>query len=301
MPLLIEYFSEAEEYVREKKEKLKELELQFRRVSDSDIKREINIISREIDKKLSEIKDTILLNLDEFRYLQKYYPNLFSVFVEDQYIGPTISSKLWLLEVRRLSPEEASIQLQQIKQWRDSLRDAKKMLKGWYGKVEYRSFVATYPILRGIINSDMEKEDVLEAISGLDKMFKKQGWALLISDSLIKIPLSRYVDLLKQAAYEERLALDKTKKTAVRGTVAEAISKKEYDKAFKKRLHYELMIRQILLSNPEYLRSIKKNKSWLSSNKKTVLSATASTITPKTVREKAWFDEMKKKVGSDGK
>ena len=204
MPLLIEYFSEAEEYVREKKEKLKELELQFRRVSDSDIKREINIISREIDKKLSEIKDTILLNLDEFRYLQKYYPNLFSVFVEDQYIGPTISSKLWLLEVRRLSPEEASIQLQQIKQWRDSLRDAKKMLKGWYGKVEYRSFVATYPILRGIINSDMEKEDVLEAISGLDKMFKKQGWALLISDSLIKIPLSRYVDLLKQAAYEER-------------------------------------------------------------------------------------------------
>jgi hypothetical protein len=175
------------------------------------------------------------------------------------------------------------------------------MLKGWYGKIEYRSFVATYPVLRGVISADMEKQDLIETITNFDKTLKKKGWSLLISDSLIKIPLSKYIDLLKEAAYQERMALEKRKKTAVRGTVAEALVKKEFDKAQKKRMHYELMIRQILLSNPVYLRSIKKNKDWLSKNKKTVLSTIAEGITPHTVREKIWFDQMRKKVGDDAR
>jgi hypothetical protein len=60
MQLLIDYFSEAEEAVREKKERLKKLEVQFRLVADSDIKREINLLNREIDKKLSEVSDKTL-------------------------------------------------------------------------------------------------------------------------------------------------------------------------------------------------------------------------------------------------
>jgi hypothetical protein len=109
MQLLIDYFSEAEEAVREKKERLKKLEVQFRLVADSDIKREINLLNREIDKKLSEVKDTILLNLDEFRYLDKYYPKLLSVFMEDPNIGQVISSKAWLLECKPIPAELASM------------------------------------------------------------------------------------------------------------------------------------------------------------------------------------------------
>jgi hypothetical protein len=63
-----------------------------------------------------------------------------------------------------------------------------------------------------------------------------------------------------------------------------------------KRQHYETVMTQILLANPEYLSSLKKKKGWLSKGKIDTISRFAERITPHKIRERAWLNDMKKKI-----
>ena len=96
--LLIDYLENAAAFMREKKEHLKKLDAQYRQVYDRDIKKEIAQIRSEITKKNSEINNQLLLNLEEFRALQKYYPDLLGAYMEYEYICKIISKKSWLLD-----------------------------------------------------------------------------------------------------------------------------------------------------------------------------------------------------------
>src|SRR5512143_1058013 len=192
MPLLIDYLEEATDYLRQRKERLKQLDAQFRKIYDSDLKHEMAEIRREIAKKSSEVTTELLYNLEEFRALHRYFPDLLQVYMEDEYIGRILSKKAWLLNYKPLPPQEAAARLKQLKEWRAQLKDAKMFLKRWVGMVDAKSFAATYPILKGHISGDMYKSDVEAAISQVDKGLLREGWLLLISDSLIEIPLAKF-------------------------------------------------------------------------------------------------------------
>ncbi|HSB47594.1 MAG TPA: hypothetical protein VLD37_06280 [Candidatus Bilamarchaeum sp.] len=299
MKLLIDYLEESAGYLRERKEKLKKLEDQFKRIYDRDIKKEMVEIKREISRKNLEVITELLFNLDEFRALHKYFPELLSVYMEDEYIGKVLTKKAWLLDFRQLPPAEAAAKLGQIKSWRAQLRDAKNFLRSWSGTVDAKSFVATYPILRGHMSGEMFKDDAVAAIANADKLLLREGWLLLISDSLIHIPLAKYVSQIQRLRYDEMSAMTEFNRSKGRGTVAETAALRKLQKIKRKKSHNETAVIQILLSNPEYLKALKKKKDWLSRDKSGTLEQIAKSVTPHTIKERVWLDEMNKKISGE--
>ncbi len=294
--LLIEYLENAAEYLREKTERRSKLEAQYRRLYDRDIKREISEISKEIAQKKSEITNELLLNLEEFRCLEKYFPELLQAFMDDPYIGKIISKKAWLLRDLKLGPRDAAQKLQFLSLKRSQLKDAKRFLKKWVGPVESRAFCATFPVLKGHLDEDLEKDEVAKIIDDADSKLRREGWTLLVTDSLIKIPISRFSTKLVKYRFQEMEAQTKVKRARGKGTVREAAALREFKKASRKKTHYENLLIQILLANPRYLRSIKQKKDWLSRKKGGVVEKIAENIVPKQVKERAWLNEMKKKL-----
>ncbi|GEM_PF-784390 len=297
--LLIDYLEEAAEYLRVQIEKRHKLEDQYRRIYDRDIKREISLVNIDIKKKKSEVTNQILLNLDEFRYLKAYFPELLDAFMEDEYIGKMISSKSWLLYYKPIPPKEAATKLGQLKMFRAQLKEAKKFIKTWVGTVNSRAFAATFPILKGRIKGKLNKAEVLQAIEKADKELIKEGWLLLISDSLIKIPLSKFSNKIIKLRVAKMQADSKVKYARGRGTVAEAAALREYKKVSRRLTHYENLVIQILLANPNFLRNMKKSRNWLSRERLSIIEKIAEHVTPRTVKERAWLNEMNKKLAID--
>ncbi|MFH0884177.1 MAG: hypothetical protein V1861_00520 [Candidatus Micrarchaeota archaeon] len=296
MALLIEYLEEAAAYLREKKEKLKKLDVQYRHIYDRDIKKEMAQTRLEIAKKSSEVTNELLYNLEEFRSIHKYYPELLKAYLEDEYIGKVILKKAWLLDFKTLPAKAAAEKLQELKTWRAQLKDAKKFLKGWVGTVSARSFIATYPVLRGYLSGDIDKVDVVSAIKRADKILLREGWLLLISDSLIQIPIAKFMTQINSLLYEEMTAKAAYARSQGRGTVAETVALRKYQEITKKRLHYEKVLTQVLLANPNYLKILKKKKSWLSREKAGNLDKIVQSITPHTIKERVWLNQMRKKL-----
>ncbi|MFH1520781.1 MAG: hypothetical protein ABID61_03995 [Candidatus Micrarchaeota archaeon] len=295
--LLIDYLEEAAEYVHERRLRIQKLERQFHRIYDGDLKKEMSATWKEIRKKRSEIIDELLLNLEEFRALNKYFPDLLQIIMEDENIGKVVSKKAWILDFKQLSPKEVNIKLEQLMEWRTQIKAAKETLRGWVGVVHSRSFLATFPILRGFMNQDMIKADALEAIKKAEKTILREGWLLLLSDSLIKIPIAKFATKISQYQQDENNAKTELKKALGKGTIPETIATRKLEEAIKQKTHFERILRQILLANPGYLKSLKTSKNWLSRGKSSNIEKFARTITPHSLKERAWLDEMKKKFG----
>ncbi len=294
--LFIDYLEEAAASLREMKEKLKKLDLQYRRIWDRDIKKEMFQTRQEIAKKSSEVTNELLLNLDEFRALHKYYPALLQVYMDDEYIGKVISKKAWLLDYRPLPAKDAADRLAQLREWRAQLRDAKQFLKRWVGTVNARAFTATYPVLRGHVSGTVDKADVLAAIAEVDKVLLKEGWLLLISDSLIQLPIAKFMSKINALRIQEMAAKADLVRSQGRGTVAETVALRKFQEVSKGKQHYERVLTQLFLANPNYLRLQKKKKNWLAREKAGNLDRIVQSITPHTIKERVWLNQMRKKL-----
>lgn len=294
--LLVDYLEDASEYIRSRKEKMYVLEEQYKHTFDRSAKQEVAFLKQEIKKKLSEVTNEILINLEELHYLRVYFPELLKVLMEDENIGKPLVKKTWLLDFKPLPAEEAAIRLQQLKMWRDQLKEAKKFLRGWVGIVDASKYINDYPLLRGYLKGKVKKEEVLEAIKKVDRMLLKEGWLLLINDSLIQIPLAKFSDKISKLRYEEMKANTDYQKARGRSSVAEFNALRKLQEITRKREHYETIIKQILLANPNYLRTLKKRKDWLSRTRKTLLQKLTETVTPRKVKERAWLNDMRKRL-----
>lgn len=299
MGLLIDYLEEAAAYLMGRREMLRKLDAVYHRTYDSDLVREMRGVRQEIGRKRAEVKETLLLNLEEFRALNKYFPELLGAYMEDEHIGKVLSSKAWLLDFRPLPQEQAAAKLEQLREWRAQLRDARRFLRGWVGKVDSRSFCATYPPLRGYLRGEVDKEEALHTIEKVDRLLRKEGWLVLISDSVIHIPLSKFVMKHNSLRYEETKAQLECKRMAGRGTIAETRAAERLLEVQKQKEHYVRMITQLFLANPEYLASLKKRKTWLSREKGGAVERFAQLVTPHKIKERVWLNDMRKRLGID--
>jgi hypothetical protein len=297
--LLIDFLDETSAYLHVKRDALKKLELQYRKIYDPDIVREMKVIRGEISKKRTEIRAQLLLNLEEFRALHKYFPELLSAFMEDEYIGKVLRDKAWLLDYKMAPPKVAAAKLDEIRGWRMQLRAAKESLRGWIGVVHADAFVSRYPLLRAHLRGDMMKQDVLNAISTLDDALRKEGWLVLITDSLIRIPLAKFMNRITELRYDELKAKSDLAKMRGKGTIAETRAQRALEAILVEKNHFESIVAQILLSNPGYLSGLKKQKSWLSKGKPDPIVRFAQQVTPHAIRERAWLDEMRKRIGGN--
>lgn len=296
MTLLIDYLEGAASYMKEKKERLRKLEEQYKRIYDTDLKREMADIRRDMTKKSSEITTELLYNLVEFRALSKYYPELLEVYLDDEYIGRIISKKAWLLDYKPLPADQAAAKLQQLQQWRAQLKDARGFMRRWVGTIDAKALIATYPALRGAVQGSLYKDDALAAIKKADRMLLKEGWLLLIGDTLIQIPIAKFQARINQLRYDESAAKAELGRAMGKGTVAETVALRKYQEVSKKKQHYERALTQLLLANPEYLKKLKKKKNWLSRERQGNLDRLVASITPRTIKERVWLDQMRKKL-----
>lgn len=294
--LLIDFLEEKAAVLRELKEKLQKMEQQYRRIYDRDLKKEMLRVRQDIARTSSEVTDELLLNLDEFRALNKYYPELLRVYMEDEYIGKVVSKKAWLLEFRPIPAQEAAARLAQLREWRAQLVDARDFLKRWVGRVDARSMVATFPVLRGHMKGKMDRDEAALAIDKAKKTVLREGWLLLINDSLIQIPITKFMGRINNLLYMETQAEGEMKRSLGRGTVAETRALRKFQEISKKRQHYERVLKQLLLANPKYLKAMKKKKNWLSKERSTNLDRIVQSVTPHTVKERSWLNEMNKKI-----
>lgn len=301
MKLLIDYLDESAGYLGRKRAELRKLEAQYRKIYDADIIREMKVIRKDISVRNSEIKTELLMNLEEFRALQRYFPELLSAFMEDENIGKVLQGKSWLLDFKSMPPKLAAAKLQQLKLWRSQLRAAKAYLRGWVGPIKVKPFVMSYPILRAQLKGDaLDKKDIISEIDLLDSGFRKEGWLVLLSDSLIKIPLAKFMNKVTMMRYEELKSKAECLHMRGRGTVAEARALRALQEVARKREHYENVVRQILLANPEYLISLKNRKGWLSKEKPDAVEKFARTVVPHTLKERVWLNEMRERISQKG-
>jgi len=299
MKLLIDYLEDSSAYIRERKQTLHKLERQYRQMYSRDTKKEMHDIEEDIRRKQAELTQELLTRLEELRFLKKYFPDLLQTYMEDEYVGKTITRKAWLLDFQEIPPQQAAAGLAALRAQRAKVRQARNFVKRWVGPLNMRSFLATYPFLRGQVRAQMDKEDVLAAVDKADRVLRRQGWLLLLTQSLIGIPLAKFMARLAQFRYQEAEAQRDCQRTRGQGSVAEVGSLRKLEKARRGREHYGNVLKQILLANPDYLRSIKKSRNWLSRKKETDLQRLAETVNPFTVHERAWLDEMKKRLATE--
>ena len=192
--LLIEYLEKETTELYNLKKKLDSVKKQYKKFYQKDIKDELKILSNEFSKRKFYLRMHLFEHFDELKSIKKYYPELYSEFLNDSVVGDILKKMDWILDVKPLSFPIARARLSNVKLLREQLRDAKSFLiKKWYGDVNTVSFGATYPVLKeefsSIKKSKMDKEEVLTLIDEIDKKLKKEGWKIILSSP----ELSNYI------------------------------------------------------------------------------------------------------------
>lgn len=296
MALLIDYLLEASTYIRQKNEQIKKFELQYRNVYDKDIKREIELLKTEIKQKHNEIIEQLLLNLDELKNIKKYFSDLFAVFCEDEYIGTVLKKKEWLVDLVPIPDELAIQKLSGIKNTRSALNSAKDAIKKGSARISSSFLLGLYPMLSGKLSEGMYKEEALVEVEKLDSELKKQGWAIVLSDQLIQIPLNKFLNKWTITNSFFIKAKEAASKASGKGSIAETSALKNLRKIERTKIHFENIIKQILLANPVYLRNLKTSKNWLNKSTINPLELISKDLTPKSIKEQLWLREMREKL-----
>ncbi len=294
--LLVDYLEDSAEFLSEKRKRLRELNRQYNEVYDKQLREEMDRVRRDIGKKRAEIVEMLYENVDELRYLKKYFPELLDVFMDDENIGRILKKKSFLFEdVKPLGEKEAMKKLGGIKEKRRQLRDAKKFLHKWTGTISGRQLGATYPVLKDKITGSVDKEEAIEVIKKINGKLRREGWMVLINSPFIVDPLQRLMGRKKMLEFAELQKRKACEEAEGRGTAAEYTAKKNLENVEREKAHVGRMIKHILLTNPEFLSSLKKAKGW-SRGRANPLEGIAEKIPLNRIREKIWMEKMKKRL-----
>lgn len=294
--LLIDFFENKANDLHQISQREEKLKKSYARTADIDLRREMELMRKGKKKIFREIKDEILLNLEEFKNLQKYYPELFESILEDPEIGKTVRSKLWIFDFEEIEPDRAGFLLLALKDQRAKIRQIKELLKGGSREIDSRKITQIIPTLEGKITGKIMREDALNKVNELDKQIIKEGWLLLLTSALIKLPLTKYLALYEMNSRKEILAKKNEERSQGKGTLAETVAKRNLEKITKKKEKYLRFIKQILLANPKYLESLKAKNQYLKQKSNDPLVKIAKDIVPRKLKENMWLKEMRKKV-----
>lgn len=298
MNMIIDYLEDAAGNLRVLGNKLKELEAEYKKSFDRQAREEMARIRKEIAKKRHEMKMQVYLHLDELRLLKKHFPMLLEVLMEDENIGHVLKKKAWLLDFKVLQKKDCEKRLLEIRKKRKQLRETKDFLRNWVGRIDVKSIVATWPVLKDALNEgEVDKEDILTAVSDMDKKLKNEGWQLMLNDPFILKPLDRLLQMLKKAQgeeYDKRIAFDKAKG---KGTTQEYNTGKVLLGTRRKKAKIERMCMHLLLANSHFLNKIKKqDMTWCDKTTGLFMKKLLEKLNAPEIHEDRWVKEMKKKL-----
>ncbi len=295
--MLVDYLEGAAVELKEMQERLIELDKEYRKQFDRQVREEMNYVKKEIARKKREIDERIYSNFEELRLIKKHFPALFNIFIEDELIGPVLKKRAWLLDFKELQKKECERILHDIKSKRAELKEAKEFLKGWVGRIDAKSMIATWNVLKGVLKDEVDKSDALAIIEETDRKLRRESWLVILNNPFILKPLHKFFRMLKKAnedEYEKEALLQKTKG---HGTLAEYNATKELRKVKKKRMRIERICRHILLANSAFLNKIRKQKmTWRDGTIEKFMKSFLEKLETKPIEEKKWIKEMKKKL-----
>lgn len=294
--LLIDFFEKMANELHEIEERGEKLKKSYYKSADNDIRKEIGKLKIEKRKVQREIKDQIMINLEEFKALDKYFPEFFEALLEDPNIGSVIKSKLWLFDFEEIEPDQAGFLFLSLKDQRAKIKQIQEIIKGGSREIDSRKIIEVIPTLQGKLSGKIPREEALGKLNELNKQIIREGWLLLLTSALIKLPLTKYLALYDLNSRKEILAKKAEEKSQGKGTLAETNAKRYLEKIQKKKEKYLTFIKQILLSNPKYLESIKEKGQFLKNKSNDPLLKIAKTIVPKRIKEAIWLKEMRKRL-----
>jgi len=297
--VLIDYIQEKSEELRKKKTEFRSLNRELNKFYSKDLRDELNAKREEIKKIRAEVSEHLYENLQELLLIKRYFPELFSVLLEDDGIGDLVKKKDWLISRKEEKGEQAQIRLDEIRMWRAQLREAKKFVEKWpRPRIDARSIGATWPILKEIVEGEPEKRDVVEAIEKKGRALVREGWSVLLNSSLIGNQLGLFIEKIKKLVSEEKMKRNEFEKARGKGSVPEYEALRAYEKSRKERERMERVCSHLILANPAFLEKMKKELR-LGKKNKTELERMIERTVVRKINETVWHKEMKKKLNVD--
>ena len=291
--MLIDSLEEMALYFGEKENRYRELEREYQKIYEKDLRQEMKAIKNEIAAKKHELIESIYDNIEEYRLLVKNFPDLFDCFLEEGTVGKVLKKKRWLLEFMPLKNKNPEKELQKVREKKKQLEEARKTVLTWVGKVKARQFEATFSILKGKLKKDLDKDEVLDIIDDLKKEIKKEGWKIALNEPVIEKIFAKMITRLKTARTGLANAKKQHEKSKGKGSVAEYDSMKKLEEFKKTTEKYERLCRHMLLANQEYLNKLKNKKPQELGENEPVIRKIISGITIKRINEMFWVDKMK--------
>jgi len=297
--MLIDYLQESSEELRRKREEYRSLFREYKRYYSRDIRDELNAKKEEIRKMRTEISEHMYENLQELVLIKRYFPDLYAMLLEDESIGGLIRKKDWLISRKEEKKEQADGRLRALKAGRSQLREAKKFIEKWpRPAIDAKSVIATWPVLKGVIEGEPDKLDALAAMEKKRKELVREGWSVLLNQSMIGDRLNAFVEKIKKFRVEESAKRIEAEKAKGRGSVPEYEAIKEFEKARKERERMERVCGHLLLANPMFLEKMRKELRTGKKNKTELERMIEKTVVKK-INETTWLKEMKKRLEVD--
>jgi len=293
--LLIDYFERKSEELSKMDKELKKLSAEYRNAYDKQLKEEIHSQKSKMDKEKWLVKDYISKNSQEFILLKNDFDDLFQIFLDDEFLKPILTQKMWLTEFKRLDEKEAQKKLQEIKERRKEVKDVEDFLKKWHGQIDAKSLTATWKIFEGEIEGKLDKDEVLGMLPRLDQKYRRKGWLIIINEPFIHAQIKKFIEKLKKLDGEEKLAKLRSDKSKGKGTTLEYKELTNYKKAKKERVVFENKVINLLLINPSIAKNLRKTTGF-GRNPNKLLTDLLRNIPIDEINEKEWKEKMKKRL-----
>ncbi len=292
--MLIDYLETSSEELHILEERIQKLDEEYRKCFDKQIRQEMDSIRKEIRHKKTEVYERIIKDVQEIYLLKKHFPQLLDVFLEDKQIGMILHRKSWLFEFRNIKATDK--ELTEIKKKRKELSDARDFLKKWVGKIDSKSLTATWPMLKGKIKDENDKDEVMTVILEEEESLKRQGWLVMLHEPHIIKPLKKIIEKLKKASEDAAQKSVDLGKSKGNGTTAEYNATKALREAQKKKRIAEKECRHLLYANPEFLMKLKTETKWNKMKVDIFANNFIKKIEYLPIKEDVWLREMKKKI-----
>jgi hypothetical protein len=295
--MLIDYLEEAAADLKRKKEEYQRLNREYHKFYSKDLRDEMDALRGEIKTKSREVTEQVFDNLRELLLIKRYFPELYGILLEDEGIGALIKKKDWLLDRKEEKKESAEKKMKEVRAGRAQLREARKFLEKWPRQnIDAKSITATWPVLKDILSGEPDKEDALGAIEKKERELIREGWKILLNESMMQKPLDRLMDRIKSLKAEEDKRRAEAAGAKGKGSVKEYETQKALEKALKERERMERVARHLILSSPAYLEKLKKPSPQMKKTR-TSLDRLTEGIKKRSINETAWLKDMKKRLG----
>ncbi|MGV8176873.1 MAG: hypothetical protein ACP5NX_03670 [Candidatus Bilamarchaeaceae archaeon] len=299
--MLIQDLDNLSKDMKEISERIHKLNKEYRTVYDRAVMEDIRREKTALVKKKLEVIEAIYENLEELRLLKRHFPQLYSVLLEDPYIGKLLKRKGWLLDFQRLDEKAAKKRMDEVKAKRGQIRDANVFLKKWVGAIDSKSLTSTWPelsiVLAGI--DKIDKDELQRMLSDHDRRLRREEWLVSLNKpfvlELVKARLKRLYGLSQKREDAERIMHS----SAGLGTVTEYSTKQSYEKALAEEKRYERKCRHMVVVNQEFMDEFLSPKVvWREKPVRDFIANNKTFLKAKRINELEWLGRMRKEVSS---